>query len=237
MECRNFLSLFKRLLQEWADKDKSLEMPLSAIPKSCCPPQEQETLVFDFDTVMKNFCSEIKVSRLSSVDGLYLDEQRNIIYLLEMKSVANYLKYQQKKKEPTSDEKSQSDEKFQSIVKLLFEGEEDLFKTDDLEKKKESRRKAKATLAKKAGDSYLLFFALFGYDTETGKHLIRCLLDERKFQIKYFIVVDMESKDYLNHRLAILNLLREKITHGFLKSSNIGLVDAQSLDDTLKNAL
>jgi hypothetical protein len=141
-----------------------------------------------------------------------------------MKSVANYLKYQQKKE-------LTSDKKFQSIVKLLFEGEEDLFETDDLEKKKKSKRRA--TLAEKAGDSYLLFFALFGYDTETDRHLIRCLLDERKFQIKYFIVVDMGSEDYLKHRLAILNLLKQKITHGFL--SSIELVSTNDIHEILEN--
>ena len=225
MDCTNFLSVFKKLLHEWADKDSPLEMPLSEIPNSCCPQCEHETRVFDFDTIMKNFCSKVKLSRLSSVDGLYLDEQRNIVYLLEMKSVANYMKYQ-KKGELTFDKK------FQSIVNLLFEGEEDLFETNDLGiKKKKSKRKA--TLAEKAGDSYLLFFALFGYGARTEEQLVHCLLDENKFQIKYFIVVDMGSEDYLKHRLAILNLLKQKITHRFLNS--IELVNARDVHEILGN--
>jgi hypothetical protein len=248
MECENFLGLFKRLLQEWGNKGESLEIPvqrwlakdkkhkkltneasktpLSAIPKSCCPQLERETLIFDFDTVMKNFCTKINMLTLSSVDGLYLDEQRNIIYLLEIKSVASHLERSQKS---TMD----SEEKFESIKKFLLEGEDDL-SDDEL---KNEKKKKRSTLADKAGNSYTSFFAMFGYSPERESSynlpLVRCFLEKKQFKIKYFIVVDMESEDFLKYEFAILKLLKQKITHGFL--SSIELVSADHIHEILEN--
>jgi len=43
----------------------------------------------------------------------------------------------------------------------------------------------------------------------------------------------MGSEDYLKHRLAILNLLKQKITHRFLNS--IELVNARDVHEILGN--
>lgn len=249
MECKNFLSLFKRLLQEWADKDKSLEMPLqewlekdkkykegekdknessktplSAISEPSSSKQEQEMLVFDFDTIMKNFCTKINILTLSSVDGLYLDDQRNIIYLLEIKSIASHLERSQ---ESTT---MSPEEKFKSIKGFLLEGEDDL-SDDGLLKDGEKKKKKKSTLADKAGNTYTSFFAMFGFgysDEEESLRssgnvtVVRHLLDKKQFAIKYYIVVDMGSRDYTRHRVSLLSSLKPKIAHGFL--SDIDLI-------------
>ncbi len=265
MECKNFLSLFKRLLQEWADKGKSLEMPLqewlkkdkkykaakedknesSSEPSSS--KQEREMLVFDFDTVMKNFCAKINILTLSSVDGLYLDEKQNIIYLLEMKSVDSHLKdYSESTSESTMSpeerlESMSPEERFESIKKFLLEGEDDLSDSDS-ELKNDKKKKKRSTLADKVGNSYTSFFAMFGYGAEgvalnssDNLPLVRCLLDKKQFKICYVIVVDIQSEDWVKWKLSLLSDLKRGIAHGFL-GSDIQLRTVDKIYEISENA-
>ncbi len=202
MECVKFMKILKALLTTW-----SPEKPLCKIPKSCCP--NCTTLAFDFDEIKDSFCKKLAMSPLNSADSIYLDEQRNTIYFLEMKDLQKYRQHQR-----------QHDLTEQQFIEKFF--------TDK-----------QLSLANKAIDSYVLILAIVGYYAEkfSGEEefssklsIFSYLLNNHKLQVKYFVIVNMSYIDYVTYEISNLSMSYDKFR--FLKEVNI--IRADDIDNFIQ---
>jgi len=202
MECVKFMKILKALLTTW-----SPEKPLCKIPKSCCP--NCTTLAFDFDEIKDSFCKKLAMSPLNSADSIYLDEQRNTIYFLEMKDLQKYRQHQR-----------QHDLTEQQFIEKFF--------TDK-----------QLSLANKAIDSYVLILAIVGYYAEkfSGEEefssklsIFSYLLNNHKLQVKYFVIVNMSYIDYVTYEISDLSMSYDKFR--FLKEVNI--IRADDIDNFIQ---
>jgi len=136
------------------------------------------TLVFDFDKIKDYFCEELAMSPLTSVDSIYLDEQRNTIYFLEMKDLQKYRQH-----------KKQQDLTEQQFIEKFF--------TDKQQ-----------SLANKAIDSYVLILAMVGCSEKFSGGLghFSYLLNNKKLRIKYFVIVNMSERDYVIYGISSLSM-------------------------------
>jgi hypothetical protein len=196
------MKILKALLTTW-----SPEKPLCKIPKSCCP--NCTTLAFDFDEIKDSFCKKLAMSPLNSADSIYLDEQRNTIYFLEMKDLQKYRQHQR-----------QHDLTEQQFIEKFF--------TDK-----------QLSLANKAIDSYVLILAIVGYYAEkfSGEEefssklsIFSYLLNNHKLQVKYFVIVNMSYIDYVTYEISNLSMSYDKFR--FLKEVNI--IRADDIDNFIQ---
>jgi len=122
------------------------------------------------------------MSSLSSADSIYLDEQRNTIYFLEMKDLQKYRQHQK-----------QQDLTEQQFIEKFF--------TDK-----------QLSLANKAIDSYILILAMVGCSEKFSSDSSRFsyLLNNDKLRIKYFVIVNMSDRDYVIYGISNLSRIYSK---------------------------
>jgi hypothetical protein len=79
-------------LKDWFESRGFGSKEICRLDKTCCP--EAKTKCINFDNVKDWYVKKQKIPSLASVDALYIDDENECIYFIEMKGWQEYVKYQ-----------------------------------------------------------------------------------------------------------------------------------------------
>jgi hypothetical protein len=154
--------------------------------------------VIDFDKTKILYCNELKSGCTpKSADCLYLDYQNHSLFFIEMKDLDSLITHQR----PRCVDENEFKEKLESSFKDF-------------------------NLHDKIIDSYALLLSIIGY-YGMSKDFYPYLMDKNKLNIKFILLVNISSRDYIAYRISALASI-EKYSYRFL--AHINLVRADDLD-------